>query len=52
MKAAKKNTPEKKLPKSFKINSALTNKYANEPLFKEKIEKANHLLKTIGLPKI
>lgn len=43
---------KKKLPKSFKVNAALTDKYADQPLFKDKIERANHILKTVGLPKI
>ena len=43
---------EKKLPKGFKLNAKLDNKYADQPLFKEKEERANHILKTIGLPKL
>jgi hypothetical protein len=42
---------EKKLPKGFKLNATLDNKYTDQPLFKEKEERANHILKTIGLPK-
>ena len=45
-------TVKKKLPKSFTITTALTGKYADQPLFKDKIERANHILKTVGLPKI
>ncbi len=49
----KKNTADKKkLPKSFKVNKTLTDKYADQPLFKDKIERANHILKTVGLPKV
>ena len=48
----KKETSEKKLPKGFKFNATLETKYAEQPLFKEKIERANHILKTVGLPKI
>jgi hypothetical protein len=47
-----KTSQKKKLPKSFKINKALTDKYADQPLFKDKIERANHILKTVGLPKV
>jgi hypothetical protein len=47
-----KPSQKKKLPKSFKINKSLTDKYADQPLFKDKIERANHILKTVGLPKI
>jgi hypothetical protein len=42
---------EKKLPKGFKFNTSLDNKYAEQPLFKDKVDRANHILKTIGLPK-
>lgn len=42
---------EKKLPKGFKFNSDLDKKYLDQPLFKEKIDRANHILKTVGLPK-
>lgn len=34
----------------FTVNKGL-NKYRKENLFKEKVEKANHILKTVGLPK-
>ena len=47
----KETSEKKKLPKSFRVNKALTGQYADQPLFKEKIERANHILKTIGLPK-
>ena len=43
---------KKKLPKSFKVNTTLTGKYADQPLFKDKIERANHILKTVGIPKV
>jgi len=43
---------KKKLPKSFKVKTTLTGKYADQPLFKDKIERANHILKTVGLPKV
>jgi hypothetical protein len=48
----KKETAEKKLPKGFKFNATIDTKYAEQPLFKEKVERANHILKTVGLPKI
>ncbi len=44
-------TAEKKLPKGFKFNATLDNKYTDQPLFKEKVDRANHILKTVGLPK-
>jgi hypothetical protein len=43
---------KKKLPKSFRVNKTLSDKYADQPLFKDKIERANHILKTVGIPKI
>jgi len=59
MKTKKKTAPKKKLPKGFenlpkgfRYNPALdNNNYAEQPLFKEKVDRANHILKTIGLPK-
>lgn len=47
----KSTSEKKKLPKSFKVNESLTVNYSDQPLFKDKIERANHILKTIGLPK-
>lgn len=48
----RKKTSNKKLPKGFKYNAALDNKYADQPLFKDKVGLANHILKTVRLPKI
>ena len=48
----KKEIAKKKIPKGFKFNATLDTKYAEQPLFKEKIERANHILKTVGLPKV
>ncbi len=45
-------TINKKLPAGFKVNPELDNKYNDQPLFKEKVDKANHILKTVGLPKL
>jgi hypothetical protein len=45
-------TEKKKLPKGFKLNPALVDKYADQPLFKDKVDRANYILKTVGLPKI
>ena len=47
-----KEISEKKMPKGFKFNATLDTKYAEQPLFKEKIERANHILRTVGLPKV
>ncbi len=51
MKTKKTKTEKKKLPKDFKINPALADKYDDQPLFKDKVDRANHILKTVGLPK-
>jgi hypothetical protein len=48
----KREIVEKKLPKGFKFNATIDTKYVEQPLFKEKVERANHILKTVGLPKI
>lgn len=52
MKTTKEKTIKKKLPKDFKVNPSLADKYADQPLFKDKADRANHILKTIGIPKI
>lgn len=53
MKTAKKKnrTAKPKLPKGFTVDPTLNGKYAEQPLFKEKVDRANHILKTVGLPK-
>lgn len=43
-------TNTKKRPTILKVDKHL-DKYLNKNLFKEKIDKANHILKTVGLPK-
>ena len=43
---------KKRLPKGFKVNTILAGKYADQPLFMDKIQRANHILKTVGLPKV
>jgi hypothetical protein len=47
MKQAK-NTDKK--PTVIKVDKNL-DKYLNQGLFKEKVDKDNHVLKTVGLPK-
>lgn len=47
----KKISTDKKLPKGFKVDATLDNKYSDQPLFKDKVDRANHILKTVGLPK-
>ena len=41
---------EPKLPKGVRINPEL-DKYKDIVLFPEKVKMANHILKTVGLPK-
>lgn len=48
---AKEIADKKKLPKNVRIKNNLSGKYDAQPLFQDKIEMANHILKTIGLPK-
>jgi len=52
MKTAEKNMPtKKKQKKDYKINPSLKGKYDDQPLFQDKVNRANHILKTIGIPK-
>ncbi len=51
MKTKKLVSDNKNLPKGFKVDPTLTNKYSDQPLFKDKIDRANYILKTVGLPK-
>jgi hypothetical protein len=41
-----------KLPKGFSIDKSLNGKYDDQPLFKDKADRANHILKTVGLPEL
>ena len=41
----------KKLPRGFKSDPNLADRYANDPLFVKKAEKANATLKAVGVPK-
>ncbi len=51
MKTKKSETKKPKLPKGFTVDPELTGKYDDQPLFKDKVDRANHILKTVGLPK-
>lgn len=51
MKTKKAKSSKKKLSKDFTINPALSGKYDDQPLFKDKVDRANHILKTVGIPK-
>ena len=46
----KKEPAKKKLLEGFSIKPGLDKKYADQPLFKDKVDRANHILKTVGLP--
>jgi hypothetical protein len=46
-----KKTTKQKLPQGFSVNANLDKKYADQPLFKDKVDRANYILKTVGLPK-
>ncbi|MFT3947292.1 MAG: hypothetical protein QM763_09990 [Agriterribacter sp.] len=53
MKPKKQIKPAKlKLPKGFSIDNTLNGKYDNQLFFKEKAERANRILKTVGLPEL
>ncbi len=52
MKTQKEKSVKKKFPKHFTINPALSGKYDDQPLFKDKVDRANHILKTVGIPKL
>jgi hypothetical protein len=47
----KEKTSFKRLPKGFTIVPTLTDKYADQPLFKEKLDRANATLRKGNLPK-
>ena len=49
MKPKKEPVKDKLLP-GFTLKPGLDEKYANQPLFKDKVDRANHILKTVGLP--
>jgi hypothetical protein len=49
---SEKKNKKTKLPKGFNLNTNLDKKYADQPIFKDKVDRANHILKTVGLPKL
>jgi hypothetical protein len=52
MKIAEKNkSAKKKQQKDYTINPSLQGKYDDQPLFQDKVNRANHILKTVGIPK-
>lgn len=52
MKTKKEKTVKAKLPAGFTVDPSLNGKYDDQPLFKEKMARANHILKTVGVPKL
>ncbi|HET9502656.1 MAG TPA: hypothetical protein VFO93_03895 [Hymenobacter sp.] len=47
---SKKESVKKKLPEGFTIKPGLDEQYANQPLFQDKVDRVNYILKTVGLP--
>ena len=50
-KVQKSKATKKELPKDVTINPELNTKYDDQPLFEDKVNRANHILKTYGIPK-
>jgi hypothetical protein len=40
-----------KLPQGFTVDLELNCKYDDQPFFNNKVDRANHILKTVGIPK-
>ena len=51
MKEEKNIVKKLKLPKDFKFNPAMKGKYEDQPVFQDKVDRANYILKKVGLPK-
>ena len=49
--APKKKQAKKKKQKGHKIDPSFQGKYDDQPLFQDKVDRANHILKTVGIPK-
>ena len=50
-KAAKPKTIKLKESPDYKINPDLQGKYDDQPLFQDKVNRVNFILKTVGIPK-
>lgn len=46
-----KATTEKPNKKNYTINPSLQGKYDNQPVFQDKVDRANFILKKFGIPK-
>ncbi|MEO5500732.1 MAG: hypothetical protein ABIR31_04740 [Ginsengibacter sp.] len=51
MKEEKNIVKEPKLPKGFKFDPTMKVKHEDQPLFQDKVNRANYILKKVGLPK-
>jgi hypothetical protein len=51
MKEEKNIIKEPKLPKGFKFDPAMKSKYEDQPVFQDKVNRTNYILKKVGLPK-
>lgn len=52
MKTQKTKTPvQKKIQKDYTIKPSLKGKYDDQPLFQDKVDRANFILKKFGVPK-
>ncbi len=47
----KPKAPAKTLPADVTIVPELDGKYDDQPLFQDKVNRANYILKTVGMPK-
>ena len=47
----KTKTRKKRQQKDYKVNPSLQGKYDDQTLFQDKVNRANHILKTVGIPK-
>ena len=51
MKEEKNIVKEPKLPKGFKFDPMMKGKYEDQPVLQDKVDRANYILKKVGLPK-
>ncbi|HET9502134.1 MAG TPA: hypothetical protein VFO93_01240 [Hymenobacter sp.] len=48
---AKSRAPKREVPADVTIVPELDGKYDNQPLFQDKLNRVNYILKTVGMPK-
>lgn len=51
MKTSKEKTDKKTVRKDYTIKQSLQGKYDDQPLFQDKVDRANFILKKFGIPK-